>query len=75
MWKSKLGLVLKRATPTYFRVLNGDNDNQIIGCVKFTSLNQLENANHHDATVSITAQNQMFANARFHGYHKLLSLL
>ena len=51
---------------TYFYVLSGDNDKKLswpfIGRVTFTLLNQLENANHYNVTLSITTEDQMLVN-------------
>ena len=50
----------------YLWVLSGDNDKKLswpfIGDVTFTLLNQLENANHNKALLSLTTEDQLLAN-------------
>ena len=49
-----------------FKVLEGDNDDKLswpfVGEVKFTLLNQLENANHYGDVLSVSAEEQVIAN-------------
>ena len=50
---------------THLAVYSGDHDDKLswpfIGCVTFTLLNQLENINHYNTTLSIAAEDQLLA--------------